>query len=266
MTSRVEWNAERYHEVSRPHVAWGDTVLDRVPIDGIAVAIDAGCGTGKITRALLERLPGAVVYAVDVSPTMLAVAERELVPDFGARIRIVQANLAEITPQQIGTPADLIFSTATFHWLHDHDQLFRQLFALLRPGGRLIAQCGGGPNLRAMLTDVDRLMRSPQFARYFEDWRDPWVFASAEETAARLNAAGFAAVDTAIEPHPVQMATAEEYRAFITTVILRDQLSRLPTDQLRRAFADELTRQAAATDAPFSLDYWRLNISAARPI
>lgn len=265
MTARVEWNAERYHEVSRPHVDWGASVLDRVPRDGIAVAIDAGCGTGKITRELLERLPDAVVYAIDLSPNMLAVAERELAPIYGPRIRVVAADLAQITPAQIGQPADLIFSTATFHWVKDHDQLFRRLFALLAPGGQLIAQCGGGPNLQAMLAQTNALMRSSQFAPYYGDWSDPWLFASAEETAARLNAAGFVDVQTALEPRPVQMANAEEYRTFIATVILRDQLSRLPSDELKRAFIEALTEHAAHANVPYYLDYWRLNISATRP-
>lgn len=265
MTSAVEWNAERYHQVSRPHLTWGDQVLDRIPRNDIAVAIDAGCGTGKITRALLERLPNAIVYAVDRSSSMLAVAERELTPDFGARLRIVQADLAEMTPEHIGAPADLIFSTATFHWLKDHNRLFPRLFALLRPGGHLIAQCGGGPNLQAMLDGVNELMHAPRFARYFQEWTDPWLFASAEETAARLIAAGFTNVQTALAAHPVRMPSAEDYRTFITTVILRDQLARLPSD-LQRDFADLLTQQAAEANPPFTLDYWRLNISAARPI
>ena len=38
---------------------------------------------------------------------------------------------------------DLIFSTATFHWIKDHDGLFRWLAQALKPQGRLVAQCGG---------------------------------------------------------------------------------------------------------------------------
>ena len=242
MTSRVEWNAERYHQVSTPHQAWAAGVLDRVPREGISVAIDAGCGTGKITRELLERLPNTIVYAVDVSPSMLAVAKRELTPVYGDRVRFAQADLAQVTPELVGTTADLVFSTATFHWVKDHDLLFRQLFDLLRPGGRLIAQCGGGPNLRAMLNRVDVLMRSAQFALHYTDWTDPWLFASAEETARQLNAAGFGEVETGIESHPAHMANADEYRSFITTVILRVQLSRLPTEQLKGAFVEQLTQ------------------------
>ena len=157
MTQRVDWNAEDYHVVSRPHEVWGARVLDRVPREGVRVAIDAGCGTGKITRELLDRLPDTIVYALDVSAPMLAVAERELAA-YGGRVRFRQADLASVAPADIGTTADLIFSTATFHWVKDHDLLFRNLYDLLNPGGWLIAQCGGGPNIAILCRRMTELM------------------------------------------------------------------------------------------------------------
>src|SRR5215210_5121339 len=102
----AEWNAESYHVVSRPHEAWGARVLDRVDPAEISVAVDAGCGTGKITAELLERLPHATVYALDRSATMLEVAERELAPRYGGRVHFVQVDLAQLEPEQIGEPAD----------------------------------------------------------------------------------------------------------------------------------------------------------------
>jgi trans-aconitate methyltransferase len=239
-------------------------VLDRVPVSGIAVAIDAGCGTGKITRELLERLPETQVVALDASADMLAVAERELAPQFGDRVRFVQADLADVTAVQTGATADLIFSTATFHWLRDHPGLFRNLFALLNPGGGLIAQCGGGPNIARFRDLVDRLMRDPRYAPWFADWIDTWYFANDEETATRLAQAGFIDIETSLEYHPAVMPDAAGYHTFVSTVILRDQLARLPDPELRTRFVDDLTDAAAGDDPPYLLDYWRLNLAARR--
>ena len=266
MTTQVEWNAEQYHEVSRPHEAWAARVLDRLPVSGVSTVIDAGCGTGKITRELLDRLPAATVYALDTSQSMLIVAERELAPDYCTRVRFLLADLAQVTPQQVGTTADLIFSTATFHWLRDHEALFRRLFDLLVPGGRLIAQCGGGPNIGALRERLSALMRSPQFAPYYQTWTDPWFFATADDTARRLVSAGYSDVETNVEFHPTPMGNEHEYRSFVSTVILRDHLARLPDDAVKTAFVDELTRFAATDNPPFELDYWRLNMCATRPI
>ena len=265
MTKPVAWNAERYHEVSRPHESWGARVLDRVPREGISFAIDAGCGTGKITRELLDRLPDAVICALDGSADMLTVAARELSPTYGDRVRFVHADLAAVSPEQIGTPADLIFSTATFHWLKDHDDLFRRLSGLLAPGGQLIAQCGGGPNIARFRARVEHLMEDPTYREYYRCWSDTWYFADDEITAKRLSQSGFAEIETGLEYHPAILPDAPEYHAFASTVILRDQLARLPSDHLRTSFVDELTSDAADDDNPFELDYWRLNIFARRP-
>ena len=61
-------------------------------------------------------------------------------------MRFAQADLTELA---LAEPVDVIVSTATFHWILDHDGLFRRLFAALRPGGRLVAQCGGDGNIAA---------------------------------------------------------------------------------------------------------------------
>ncbi len=245
---QAAWNAESYHVVSRPHESWAERVLAKVPTEGIGVAIDAGCGTGKITRELLNLLPDATVIAVDYSDTMLAVAERELRPEYGDRVRFVQADLSELTPDVTGTPADLIFSTATFHWLPDHDLLFRRLFALLNPGGHLIAQCGGGPNLASFIERAETIHHDPEFARYYEGWSGPWLFANDVETAERMTAAGFVEVETDLEYHPAQMNSAEEYAEFIRTVILREHLRPLPNDEMKQRYVQLLTDQAVLTN------------------
>ena len=264
MRTPAEWNAESYHVVSRPHEAWGARVLDLVDPAGIAVAVDAGCGTGKITAELLERLPDATVYALDRSASMLEVAERELVPRYGDRVHFVEIDLAELEPRHIGGPADLVFSTATFHWVADHEELFRRLFAVLAPRGRLIAQCGGGPNIERLRSRAQELMASAPFTIHFAEWPGPWNFADAATTAARLATAGFTAIETSLEFHPATMANADEYRAFLSTVIFGEHLHRLPNDDLRREFVAELTDQAATDTTPLELDYWRLNMMGTR--
>jgi trans-aconitate 2-methyltransferase len=192
---------------------------------------------------------------------MLQTARANLRPTFGTRVRFVQVALPALP---FRAWADLIFSTATFHWVSDHPALFAGLFTALRPGGRLHAQCGGGPNLVEAHALAEDVMRRAPFADYFVDWTAPWEFASAEVTRDRLDAAGFAEVVTDLEPAPTTLATEADYREFVTTVIYHAHLSRLPP-ALGPAFIDELASRAAAQPVPFTLDYWRLNIQAMRP-
>ena len=75
---------------------------------------------------------------------MIATARERLAP-FGDRVEFVVADLGR--PLPLDEPVDAILSTATFHWVLDHDALFANLAAVLRPGGRLVAQCGGVGNI-----------------------------------------------------------------------------------------------------------------------
>jgi trans-aconitate methyltransferase len=257
--NRAEWNAPEYHRLSAPQVAWGGQVLARLDLAGDEQVLDAGCGTGRLTAQLLDRLPRGRVVCLDRSRNMLAEARRSLP---GERATFVCAGLPRIP---LRDAVDVVFSTATFHWVLDHPALFRAIHTSLRAGGRLHAQCGGGENLAHLHARALGLMRTPPYAEWFERWTPPWEFADAETPARRLAAAGFAGIETSVEPAPVVLPDATRYADFLTTVIFRDHLAYLPTEDLRRAWIDELTRLSAADEAPFLLDYWRLNLRACKP-
>lgn len=254
----TEWDATSYHQVSTPQTTWGHRVLGRLALAGTERVIDAGCGSGKLTGALAERLPHGHVVALDRSWNMLQVARTNLRPVFGHRVTFVQAALPAIP---CGGAADVLFSTATFHWILDHDALFRAVHAALRSGGRLHAQCGGGPNLAEAHGLAEAVMQRPPFAAHFAGWPGVWRFASADETAARLEAAGFVDIDVSLEAAPTTLASEADYRAFVTTVIYHPHLARLP-DPLHAPFLDAVTALAARQPTPFTLDYWRLNMAA----
>jgi trans-aconitate 2-methyltransferase len=259
----AEWNAGVYHRVSTPQASWGQAVVDRLPLAGDETVVDAGCGTGILTAQLLERLPRGHVIAVDRSATMLAEAAAFLTPQFGERVSFVHADVARL---RLDEPVDAVFSTATFHWVKDHSGLFRTLFASLVPGGRLVAQCGGGPNIARLRDRAAALFAASPFSHQGILWPDPWEFASPETTATRLRQAGFVDVETSLEAKPTVFPNADAYREFVEHVVLLEHLAALPDDAARAGFMAELTRLAGNDDPPYSLDYWRLNIMATRPL
>lgn len=261
MISR-EWDSAAYHRISAPQASWGAKVLARLKLRGDEFVLDAGCGTGKLTGELLERLPRGRVVAVDLSENMLRTARENLAASLAEHISFAAVDVQYLPFLRA---FDGIFSTATFHWVRDHNRLFRSLFLALRPGGWLCAQCGGGPNLGRLLGRVATLKLDLQFSPYLADYEDPWRYSDAETAAFQLRQAGFVEVHTWLEPAPTLLETPDRYSEFIATVILHRHLERLPDSQLRQAFVDDLTRQAAHDHPPYSLDYWRLNLDARVP-
>jgi trans-aconitate methyltransferase len=258
----AEWDATAYHRVSAPQTSWGQKVLARLELRGDERAIDAGCGSGRLTGELVDRLPDGAVIAIDRSRPMLLTARANLRPTFGDRVRFAQVALPAMP---FSSWADLVFSTATFHWIADHRALFRNIFIALRSGGQLLAQCGGGANLERAHGLAEQVMRRPAFAAIFAGWPRPWELASPEMTARRLREAGFTRIHTDIEAAPTTFASEGHYREFVTTVIYHPHLERLPSPELKQQFIDSITGLAAADDPPFTLDYWRLNMSAQKP-
>lgn len=256
----TEWNAERYHHISAPQQAWGRKVLDRLELQGHERVLDIGCGTGRVTGEIAARVPGGAVVGLDRSPAMLATAHawlREHAPGVG----LVLGDGASLPFRRV---FDAVFSGATFHWIHDHAALFRSIVTALKPGGRLVAQCGGGANLALLRGRAARLTREPRFAPYFDDWEEPAYYSDAETAARRMQVAGFVAVETSLEAAPTTFESPVEFQEFIANVCVRNHVARLPNGD-RQAFLRELTVAAAGDTPSLTLDYWRLNLSGRRP-
>ena len=260
-TSAKEWNAATYHRVSQPQTEWGRKVLSRLSVRGDEQVIDAGCGSGRLTGELTRMVPHGRVVAIDRSWNMLVTARANLRPEFGKRVSYVRVELPRLP---FSACADLVFSTATFHWIRDHETLFAEILRALKPGGRLFAQCGGGPNLAEAHALAEEVMHRDPFAPHFRNWAGIWEFSSAERAAARMRQAGFVDVITSLEPAPTTLADEASYREFVTTVIYNAHLALLPDSTLRAQFIDAITERAAYQDPPFTLDYWRLNLEGRR--
>ncbi len=259
MQRAQEWSGTSYDRISAPQETMGQRVLERMDLRGDETILDAGCGSGRVTELLLERLPHGRVIAVDASESMIAAARERLLgnPALAGRVSVIQADLLEVRSGMLGVtgPIDGILSTATFHWIADHQRLFTRLRALLRPGGQLVAQCGGEGNDERLMALADRILLREPYASAMRGFVAPWNFAAPPETERQLRLAGFEAARAWLEPSP---QLAEHGREFLETIIFKPQVSQLP-EELREAFMDEVM---AVIDEPVVVDFMRLNIDA----
>ena len=244
----LDWDAETYDAVSDPQFEWGVEVLERLELEGDEAVLDAGCGSGRVTAELAKHLPRGRLIAVDGSEAMVLKA-RERLGDSASYM------VADLTELELDEPVDLVFSTATFHWVLDHERLFERLHAALAPGGRLVAQCGGRGNIADYSAAVEAVAARPEFAERLGGLEEHWNFAGPEETERRLGDAGFAEARCWLQPKPV---TPGDPLGFTSTSVIGSHLARLP-DELRRPFAEAVLEE---TETPLTLHYVRLNIES----
>lgn len=242
--SARDWDAVTYDRLAAPMTRWGRAVVDRLDLHGDERVLDAGCGTGKVTVMLRERLPDGEIVALDGSRSMIALARERLGED---RTQCLVADLLE--PLPIDPPVDAVLSTATFHWITDHDTLFANLAAVMRPRAQLVAQCGG----RGNIASVEAALRD--MGESFEGRKH---FAGPEDTRSRLEAAGFTDVEAWLQEEPTPL-DREDLEPYLATIALGDHVQGMGDEQ-RARFAHEVAIRLSAS----AIDYVRLNISARR--
>jgi len=253
-----EWDAAVYHRVSIPQRSWGLRVLERLVLRGGERVLDAGCGTGRVTLALAERVraAGGRTVAMDRSRDMARTARSTLSAD-------VPVAAADLLAMPFRRAFDVVFSTATLHWVLDQAALYRALAGVLVRGGRLHGQCGGEGNIERFKRRVQALCATPRFAARFAGWSEPWRFLAVADVERHLRAAGFTQVRAWLELEPTRFADLVSYREFIEHVVLNAWMARFKGAPAEAAaFLDALCDAAALDAEGFSLDYVRLNIEA----
>jgi trans-aconitate 2-methyltransferase len=242
-----DWDAATYDRIADPQVRWGSAVLERLELDDAGTIMDAGCGSGRVTELLAERVPNAQIVALDSSSSMIEQARGRL-GRFGDRVTFVLANL--MLPLPLEEPVDAVFSTATFHWVPDHDALFANLAGAMRPGAQLVAQCGGAGNLTSVIRVLEELGADTFGGK---------VFATPEETEARLRRAGFVKIECWLHREPTPFESLDALETFLRTVVLGDHVYGMSEDE-----AAAFTHRVASRLPGIELDYVRLNIGATR--
>jgi trans-aconitate 2-methyltransferase len=240
------WDAETYDRTSQPQQQWAGEVLTRViGIPKDATVLDVGCGTGRVTEHLARLVPAGRVLAIDAAEEMVSLASERL----GERAEVWRCDVLDL---ELEEEVDLVFSTATLHWVTDHDRLWPVLHRALRPGGNIEAQCGGEGNIEQVRDVIGEA--AAEVAPELQEF-SPWTFAGPDETERRLHDAGFTEVRCSLTEKP---AYPEETEAFVRTSILAAHLERLPEDR-REPFVAAVMKRVR-----LPLDYVRLNVSAVR--
>jgi trans-aconitate 2-methyltransferase len=167
-----------------------------------------------------------------------------------SRVTTLKADLQQ--PLPIRGPVDAVFSVATFHWVPDHAALFENFAKVLRPGGQLVADCGGEGNIARVRAAIASINGDPKAA-------GPWNFAGVDDTRMHLAAAGFTDITVSMRKDPARLEPGEQVERFLGAVVLGWHLQQIPSSEHR-----SFVRAVAAQIPDGEIDYVRLTINSRR--
>ena len=188
MTTTGDWDARDYAAHSRGQQIWARELIAKLELRGDEDVLDIGCGDGRPTAAIAERLPEGSVLGVDQSAAMIELAREQFPPATHPNLRFEQMDATRLV---LPRAFDVAFSTAALHWIEDHAAVLRGVCACLRPGGRLLFQSGGRGNVAAAFAVVDEVIARSRWRGFFKDFTPPYHFYGPEEWQAWLRDAGF---------------------------------------------------------------------------
>ena len=263
--SNSNWDASTYDHISQVIESWGLEILEYRKWKGDEIVLDAGCGSGTLTKILSDLVPHGRVIGIDIDPAMIKIAKAKLADS--DNIQVIQGDISEM---QLQDEFDVVFSNAVLHWIPNHRKVFDRFSKILNPDGQLLVQCGGYGNLAKSLDIFDRVRNSPGFCNYFENrygeqiWANPWYFAKKEDVEILLKDIGFTNIHVFLENKIVNFENKGDYSLYIRTIVLKPYLEYLPEEQQKKRFIESIINEIGVNmpELKWKLHYVRLNIFA----
>jgi trans-aconitate 2-methyltransferase len=253
------WDARTYDKVStNVQLQWGRKLLEKRRWIGDEIVMDAGAGSGNLTKILSDRVLNGQIYAVDVDLNMIQQAKINL--SNCSNVQVIHSSMDDV---KLPTKVDVIFSNAALHWILDHQRIFSYFWQLLKPNGELLIECGGHGNLEKILSIFFKIIQSDQFKGSFANWKKSWYFPRPDDTERLLQQIGFRDIQVYLSEQTMIYPDRESFMLFVKTVIMKpflDHLGDTKKDQFFKAFVSQMEQHQSKTD--WVLDYVRLYIFA----
>jgi trans-aconitate 2-methyltransferase len=227
-------------------------------------AVDLGCGTGKLTRVLHDRLGARETIGIDRSEKMLESTRGRPLPrglrfEVGTIETFAAAGSAEAPRDARENRYDLIFSNAAYHWIEDHDALVQGLVRLLAPGGQLAFQVPAQHDDATHVT-ADELERTEPFRTALGGWRRVHSVQPPDRYARLLYRSGFGDPNVRLIVYPHVLASREAVVEWMKGTLLTEYGRRLPADLFERFVEEYRGRLLPQLDAaqPYFFPFKRI--------
>jgi trans-aconitate 2-methyltransferase len=252
------WDAKTYDKVSsNAQLEWGRKLLDKRKWTGNEIVMDAGAGSGNLTKILADRVPYGQIFAVDADPNMVQHARSNL--SGWRNVQVIHSSMDKVN---LPIELDVIFSNAALHWILNQEDLFSHFWQLLKSNGELLIEYGGHGNIERALTVIFKIMQSDQFKEHFVNWKQSWYFPKPDETERLLQKARFRDIQVSLSKRTISFSDGDGFAIFVKTVIMKPFLGYLPNAKKKEQFLDAFLKKIVQSGWALSLDYMRLGIFA----
>lgn len=252
MAETNSWNAELYDHRHAFVYEQAAELIELLRPCADERILDVGCGTGHLTARIADA--GAQVMGIDASPEMIGQA-RHNYPQ-------LEFQMADVRDFRSAEPFDAVFSNAALHWIQPPEEAVRTMAAVLRPGGRLVAEFGGRGNVQQILLGLSEAVRAviggPVAAV------NPWYFPSVAEYAGLLEREHLEVRYAVLFDRPTPLEDGEAGMANWLSMFGQPCLAAVPAEQRATVLAEAIERMRPRLfrDGDWLADYRRLRIMA----
>jgi len=207
----TQWNAQDYHRHSSEQQKWAHELIEKLKLNGDEHLLDIGCGDGKVTASIAQRLPRGRVVGVDKSSEMIAFARMNFP---AANLSFLQMDAASLA---FDAQFDVAFSNAALHWIVDHRPVLSGIHRALKPSGRALLQMGGEGNASEVLAVVNSIAARDEWRDYFAGFNFRYGFHGPDAYRGWLVDAGLVPTRVELIPKEMTHANTDAFAGWIRT-------------------------------------------------
>ncbi len=233
MTSDTnKWNAKDYADNSAAQLSWANELISKLNLQGNESLLDIGCGDGKITASIANKLSTGRVVGIDRSESMIEHAVNKFdLPN-------LSFHAMDATEISLVEKFDIAFSNAVLHWVHDHKSVLSTLKKHLASNGKILFQMGGYCNAEDIQTVIGELITSDQWQKYFSGFIVPYRFCKIEDYEQWLRETGYEQKRIELIPKDMVHGNVDGLKGWLRTTWF-PYTDRLP-DNKKEEFLDNI--------------------------
>jgi trans-aconitate 2-methyltransferase len=221
------WDADAYSKNSTFQKDLAAELVANLNLTGNERIMDLGSGDGKIAADIAALVSAGKVMGVDASPVMVKFAQESFPSADHPNLSFILMDARKLSFEE---EFDLVFSTATLHWIEDHRSVLAGIRRSLAPGGRIVLQMGGKGNTQDMIETTQDLIKRPEWQGFFNGFTFPWHFYDVPEYESWLKEAGLISDEVKLMPKDAVYPTREMLTGWFGTTWL-PYLDRIPEER-----------------------------------